>query len=782
MSKNNSPNKFDASIYLDYVLKHWKWYVIGMALALFGGMSYLRYTTPEYVSKATVLIRSNEDNNLLIREIRGNLDMLSKERLSQAEAAILQSRYLTSKVVKELGLNVKITSITGQTGLRQVETYKDAPFQLVHPEGADSLYYDESVSMTITPLDSKYFELESGGTNLGKVAIGSSFKCRDLDFKLVASSDYKKRWKDYEYQVAISPIDNVVSHILANLSVDMEKADAGILTIAMKGANSDKNTDIIKQLIVEHNEATIKERSRVAENTKEFIDERIAIVENELSLIERSGESLKSKNRVINLDIEYSHLLLRLNDIEKDIVNTGVQVNLVEYVDDHMKKEKDALIPANIGLVSTPLFKSITHYNELYNEYERLQDGTGKDNPKASKIKKELALTRENVLHGMKSMKYSQKERLAQLEEEERRIHTKLGTLPSYETDVRGINRLKQLKEATYVFLLQKKEENEIDLASTSGNLRVIDEPYAMTAAVFPNKRIIYVLIPVFGILVPTLLLFLISTLSRYVKSESDVLASGADVIGMITKKEKKITHGYTKNDRNELSESFRRLRFNLNFHFNEAQQSPVILVSSSRPNEGKTFIALNLARCISDTDKKVVVVGMDLRNPQLLETAGLGIDPEKQGVSNYVNDTSIALDQIVVPSNSFEYLSFIPSGPIPENPAELLSKPRLAELIDKLRKQFDYVILDACSIEPMIDVMLLSKHADLMLYVARVKHLMKRDLHLLQEYMNDERLGTVRVVVNSAETVKNTYEYAGKKSDDGTIKRLFKKVLRTKN
>ena len=769
--KSNTPNKFDASIYLEYVLKHWKWYILGVALALFVGLSYLRYASPEYVSKATVLVRSNEDNNLLIREIRGNLDMLSKERLSQAEATILQSRYLLNKVVKELGIYIKITSITGKTGLKHVEAYKDAPFKIVHPEGYDSLYYDASVIMTVTPIDVSHFELKAGNTSK-KIAIGSTFKVNSLNFKLVVNKGYKTHWQGYKYQVSLSPIQKVVSSIQSNLSVDLEKSDAGILTISMKGSNTDKNTDIIRQLIKEHNIATIEERSRVAENTKEFVDERIALVEKELSFIERSGESIKSKNHVINLDIEYSHLLLRLNDIEKDIVNTGVQVNLVDYVSDYMHEEKDALIPANIGLASTPLFKSITHYNELYNEFERLQNSTGNENPAARKIKEELDLTRENVLQGMKSMKFSQKERMARLEAEEQRIHKKLGTLPSYETDVRGNNRLKQLKEATYVFLLQKKEENEIDLASTSGNLRLIDEPYAEVSPIYPNKRVVYVLIPVFGFLLPTLLLFLFDSLRRSVKSESDLQSTGADILGVIPRKERKNIDGYEKNERTEISESFRRLRFNLNHLFTGNENCKVVLVSSTRPNEGKTFIALNLARCISDTDKKVAVVGMDLRNPQLLNEIGFGL--EQTGISNYINDPSIGVEEIILPSPNFDYLSFIPSGQIPENPAEILSKSRLNELIQELRERFDYIIIDSCSVEPMIDVFLLTKHANLLLYVARLKHLMKRDLSVMKHYMSDERLGQVKVVVNSAEPKRMTYEYAKENQKKNWFKELF--------
>ncbi len=778
MSKNSATNKFDASIYVDYVLRHWKWYVIGIVMAVFVGYSYLRYATPEYVSKATVLVRSNEDNNLLIREIRGNLDMLSKERLSQAESTILQSRYLVSNVVKELKLNVKITSITGKTGLRQVETYKDAPFELIHPDNADSLYYEESIKMSITPINSKQFELAINGKDTRKVTINEPFEHKGLLFKLVTVPNYKERWEGYEYEVSVAPIDQVVSSILSSLSVDMEKSDAGILTISMKGANSLKNKDIIRQLIKEHNEATIKERSRVAENTKEFVDERIAIVENELSLIERSGENLKSQNHVINLDIEYSHLLLRLNDIEKDIINTGVQVNLVDFVSDYMNEKKDALIPANIGLVSTPLFKSITHYNELYNEFERLQDGTGKVNPEANKIKKELDLTRENVLQGMKSMKFSQEERLAQLEEEERRIHSKLGTLPSYETNVRGINRLKQLKEATYVFLLQKKEENEIDLASTSGNLRVIDEPYAEPEAVFPNKRIVYVLILVFGTLAPTLILFLISILTRYVKTESEIRALGAEIAGVIPRGDKKESLCYQKNNRNELSEAFRRLRFNVNFHFQKQNKGKVILVSSTRPNEGKTFIALNLARCIADTDHKVAIVGLDLRNPQLSHEMGVSI--QRKGVSNFISDKGLSLDELIISSPNFEFLSCITSGPIPENPAELLSKFRLETLIHDLQKEFDYVVIDTCSVEPMIDVFLLTKYADIMLYVARIKQIRKSDLNLMRAYLEDERLGEVKVVINSCEPTKLTYEYAGERKEQGVLKRLARAFKRT--
>lgn len=753
--------KFDASKYLEYALKHWKWYVVGIALSVFAGVSYLRYATREYVSSTTVLIRSNEDNNLLIREIRGNLDMLSKQRLSEAEATILQSRYLMDKVVKKLNINVNITSLSGRTGLRRVEAYTNAPFDVTHPDGGDSLYYDQSVQFTVEPLDAAHFELKFSGSAPQKVAINKAFSVKGLDFQLTVKEDYLSHWESYKYQVNISPVRNVVSGILKNLAVDMEKADAGIIKISMKGLNPEKNTDILRQLILEHEEATIAERSRIAENTGEFVDERIALVESELSLIERSGESLKSENRVINLDIEYSHLLLRLHDIEKDIVNTGVQANLVDYVSEYMHEEKDALIPANIGLASTPLFKSITHYNELYNEYQRLATSTGIENPSTKKVKEELDITRSNVLQGMKSLKFSNQERLIKLEAEERKIHEKLGTLPSYETNVRGNNRLKELKEATYVFLLQKKEENEIDLASTSGNLRVIDAPYGESSPISPNKRIVYVLIPIFGILIPSLILFIFSALNRYVTGASDFREIGLDIFGSIPKKDRKTGRGYERNERTEISEAFRIIRFNLTHLFADHDGSKVLVVTSTRPNEGKTFVALNIARCLADIDKKVAVVGFDLRNPQLLEE----IDKTslRTGISNFIEDPNLTVNDLLIPSPTYAHLSFVPSGPLKDNPSELLAKPRMDELMEQLREQFEYVIIDSCSIDPMIDTFLLLKHSDQMLYISRVKHLLKRDLSILKNLKADPRVDKFKLILNAVEPKKLTYEYAGK-------------------
>jgi tyrosine-protein kinase Etk/Wzc len=740
-------DKMNPRVYIKMFLKAWKWYAISFIFALLIGVAFLRYSMPIYTSEATMLIIEDDENILIVKEGATGRDKFSLARKTQAEAVILKSRFLLERVVKKRNLNIQIFSLTGFTELKTTEAYKDPAFMVYEINGIDSLLYKEKLEFIIQPLTPTTFKLTTGKNDSDTFGLNDSFTIGNVSLKLNTSTNYKEHWVNYKYKVIITPIDQVVTALQKQISINDEKAEIGVLKISLNGPTPEKNDNIIDGLIDGYLSNSIFEKNKVARTTKDFITERIYLIEKELSMIESNGVTLKNQNDVLDINIEYSNILLNQNELDKQIINTKVQLTVVKYVQDYINEDGNMLVPVNLGLESTPLVKAITAYNTLFIDYTQLKEGTGDKNPKLQSIKSELTSSKINLQKSMKSLMLSQKIRLEELESQYTLGEGKIALLPKYERQQRNIDRHKQIIESLYLFLLQKKEENEIILASTIADGRVIDSAFSNPPPISPNNRIVYVLILVMSILPATLGLYLKAIFNNKVASNDEFNTYRIPLIGIIPDSNEKNT-SYSKLKDNSISKSFRMLRVHLNLLFETKKSTcKTLLITSLNSKEGKTFTALNLGRSLADIDEKVLLIDIDLRDKGLVKQ--LKIDPKLKGVSDYVIDENLSLQDILIPSTSFDKLSFISSGTTLLNPSELLSKSRIKSLINEAKKQYDYVIIDAQSIDNSLDTYLLVKYVDITLLVCKLGRLMIKDLRTIRDHMNTRKLGSMHVIFN---------------------------------
>lgn len=739
--------KTNPRVYIKLFLKAWKWYALSFIISLIIGAAHLRYSMPVYTSEATLLILEDDENILIVRDADNNRDKFSLARKTEAESVILKSRFLLERVAKKQNLNIQILSLSGFTELKTTEAFKDPTFEIHEINGRDSLLYNKKLEFIIQPLTSNTFELTYGKNSPVIYNLNDSFKIGEVSLQLHPNPNYEEHWVNYKYKVNITPIDQVVSQLQQDISINDEKLEVGILTIALNGSTTDKNNYIIDLLIEEYLENSIFEKNKVAISTKIFINERIALIEKELSIIETSGEMLKKQNDVLDIDIAYSNILLMQNELDKQIINAQVQLTVIQYVQEYINEEDDKLVPVNLGLVSTPLVKAITAYNNLFIKYTKLKQTTGTKNPKIQSVKDEMTSSKNNLKKSMNSLILSQKKRLDELEYQYSLSQDKIAQLPRLERKQRDIDRYKQIIESLYLFLLQKKEENQIILASTIADGRVIDKSFSNPSPISPNKRVVYVLIVAMSLFPVTLGLYLKTVFNNKVTSGDEFKNYRIPLIGIIPdpKEENK---DYSKFEDNSISSAFRMIRVNLNLLF-ETKKSPckTLLITSLNSREGKTFTALNLARSLADIDHKVLLIDFNLRDEGLDEH--LQINRELKGVSDYVLDENLTLQDILIPSSSFEKLSFISSGSTLLNPSELFSKSRVQQLIDDAKNNYDYVILDAQSIERSLDTYLLVKHVDMTLLLCKLGRLMIQDLRTIRDHMNDSKLGNIQVIFN---------------------------------
>lgn len=767
-------------VYFQLFFKAWKWYAMSIVLFTILGLAFLRYSKSIYKSESTIIILEDDENMLLVRDAVDHQDKFSLARKTEAEAVILKSRFLLERVVKKHNLNIQIFSVSGRTKLKTTESYEDPAFTITSANIDDSIIDVTFLDFTIEPINNESFKLTHEKKTPKTIKLNEVFSVGDVNLKLSPNLNYKEHWLNHKYNIIITPIDRVVTNLQQKISINDEKLEIGILFISLDGPTPKKNDNVIDALIKEYISNSIYEKNKVVKATNTFINERIQLIEKELSMIESSGELLKQQNDVLDINIEYSSVLYKQNELDKHIINTEVQLAVVKYVQDYINEEDDKLVPVNLGLVSTPLVKAITAYNNLFTEYDQLKESTGIKNPKTESVKIELKSSKENLQKSMKSLILSQELRLQELESQYALGESKIALLPRHEKQQRNIDRHKQIIETLYLFLLQKKEENEIILASTIADGRIIDKAFSSPNSISPNKRVVYVLILIMGILLPSSGLYLKFLFNNKVSSEDEFKKYGIPVIGSISySNDQKMS--YSRNEDNLISESFRILRVNLNLFFALNKKTcKTILLTSMNPKEGKTFTAINLGRSLADIDKKVLVIDADLRFQGLANQ--LEINPKLKGVSDYVINESLSLEDISIPSMKFDRLSFLNSGPTPENPSELLNKARIENLIIEAQKKYDYVIIDARSIDKASDTFLLVKHADITLFVCNAGTLLKDQLNTIRSHAFTKRLGNLHVAFNSYKS-KNTgfaslkhYSLTGKEKIKSLLKRIVKR------
>ena len=342
---------------------------------------------------------------------------------------------------------------------------------------------------------------------------------------------------------------------------------------------------------------------------------------------------------------------------------------------------------------------------------------------------------KESLLNLKESLKIKNRE-LQRLENE---INSKISTVPRYEREYREIQRQQQIKESLYLYLLQKREETAIALAVTVSNTKIIDEAFSDNVIVSPNKKIIYVISFLVGLLIPFGFIYIRRILDTKIHGKNDILAVNLPFIGDIPISETKdkivVNHG----ENNHVSESFRLLRTNIDFMLKSKNQpGNIIFITSTIAKEGKSFISINLASIIALSGKKVLLIGLDLRAPKILEYTGLS---KSKGVSNYLTDYEISLSDVIIHKPDDINFDLLVSGDIPPNPSELLMNDRIKEMFENVKEMYDYVIVDTAPVGPVTDTLLITPYADAIIYVSRADYLDKRLLNIPETLYKENKL-----------------------------------------
>lgn len=729
-------------------LRYWYWILLSMLVFYVGAKIYLRYTTPQYLSKTTLQFpQSNMKGGVPLSDLTTLGNGLGGDSELQGEATAILSKPILSKVVEQLNLNV---GFYGVGAIKENELYTSSPVQ-----GKILSITDPKFSITsyvVTPSGNGTYQLSEGPLLKGK----STFRfgeIANLPFGKIVL-DLQSGRKSFEpIKVIFRSTPNLVSSLESGVSVTLPPNKGLMMELSLTGPVPGKSEDILNTITKQYSIEGVKDRNQEAQNTQDFINGRLDIISGDLSGIEGEKESFKRNNEITDLDAQANIAVSNSNDNTKQLVAYATQLDLVNSIYNFSATER--LLPSNMGLSGTTE-GYIAKYNEmLLTKNKTLKQATSQ-NPSIIQLNRDLAEIRDLIRQNLMESKTTLQIQMAQLKGQLNADRTKIYNYPTQEKVFRGIERQQNLKEQLYLYLLQKREENAITLAVTAPKAKVINPAYTL-GIVKPERQQIILGSLLAGLLLPLVILFGKYASDSKVHTKDDVQAHipNASIIAEIPENSDDQVL-LKSNDFTVFAESFRILTSNLKFILRSKEndrQGGVILVTSSIKGEGKTTVAMNTALTLAGSSK-VLIIGADIRNPQLQRF----VKEERVGLTDYLISNENLPDSYIRPSGLHPDLDVLFSGAIAPNPNDLLDMKKFDEMILMLRERYQYIILDSAPVMLVSDTLHLMENSDMILYVIKSGYTDNQMLDFADEFKDTHETSNIAYVLNNIKPEDSRY------------------------
>ncbi|KFF02450.1 GumC family protein [Flavobacterium reichenbachii] len=744
-----------------YVI-HWKWFLLSIICALIFAFLYLRYTTPSYEATATILVKDEKKGGML-SELSAFSDLgfgANMKSNVDNEIEILKSRTLIESTIKKLNLNV-LLFVEGKVINNDI--YAEAPITAYFINKSD-LFNEAKIVLKCKLLDSNTFSLDNDMEDNERFILSGKkqFKYGEKIATAIGTlvfektSFYKNNTKDqYEtIQIVVEPLSDLAEKFRDKLKVEPISKTSSIVNISISDAVPEKAEVFLNNLIEIYNKDAAEDRNFISDNTSKFIASRLTLIAQELDGVEQNVESFKKLNQLTDIESDAKQFVQNSNEYDKKGVETDIQLNVVSSLLDFIKKSANSdLLPNNMISDKGDAGPLIASYNQLVLDRNRILKSATTENPSVVKLDQQINSIKASIAESLKRMQSNLKIQNHDIKDQGGMFKSKIGKIPVQERQFRVIARQQKVKEELYLYLLQKREETAISLAATEPNARIIDAAKAEKKPMSPKKKIVYLAGLLLGLLVPFGIIYVANILDTRIKSRLDLEGkTQIPFIGDVPTSED-IAEMIKSDSRSSSAEAIRIVRTNLEFMLNKVPEglAKTIFVTSTFPSEGKTFIAVNLAATFALSGKKVLLVGMDIRNPKFDEY----IDVPNFGLTNYLLSNDVNIDDYIIKNRAYENFYILPAGIIPPNPAELLIGDKIKQLFEDLKNKYDYILVDTAPVSVVTDTLLIAKNADTFVYVVRANFLEKRLLAIANMFYKENKLPNMCMVLNDTDSAK---------------------------
>ena len=739
----------DLSSIVDMLKHYWWLFATSLAVCLLLAGVYIYVVKPEYLVSSKVLVSQDEDGAGVGAKLVKSLSLGGGGSKVDDEVLVFRSHDLRTLIAKELKTNCRY--VVKHNFLKREDKYNNSPIEIKAPEEVfDTLSYALKFKVDVNENGDKISVKVKKGRfkTLAKVE-ASSFPITvstDYGIYVVDTTKHYKRGESLNLTAAVTGYDLKAEDYDEELIADLVSKKSNGIYLCIKEKDIQRGKDIINKLVELYNERCQAEKDEMAVNTGRFIDERLLLIYEELSKNELDIEDYKQKNNLTDMVAETQILFQKRNASEGTKLQVETQMSIIQMIKEFLSNPKNnsSLIPFTAEFASAE--ELIGAYNELILQKMALSNSAKKDNIAMKTLEEQIDALRGNIQGSVDKTLESLSIKLDDLREQEGLAQGQLSTIPTREREFRELYRQQSIKNELYTFLLQKREENALVLAARTPKGKIVDKAYANSKPISLGKVAILFIAILFGLLIPIVYIYgkkLFTT--KFASQEELGSMVSAPILGEISHNRHRSSLVVKEGKVSSIVELFRLLRNNVQFMLNK-QDDKVILVTSSVSGEGKSFVSLNLAATFALLGKKVALVGMDIRNPRLHEYIGLKSLP---GVTSYLSNAELEFGAIVQHCQDVDGLDVIVGGPIPPNPSELLLVERVKKLIETLRSEYDYVIIDSAPIAMVSDTFSLSRYADAVVYVTRANYTKRRFMRYLNEVIANNQLENVAIVLN---------------------------------
>ena len=750
----------------------WYWFAISLFITLTIAVLYLLSTPPIYTRTAAILVKDNSKSSSSTGAMSdfSDLGIFKSNTNINNELLTLKSPTLMTEVVNRLGLN---ETFTIRNGLKNVDLYKVSPVTITF---CDKI--EVPLSFTIKFSSKEAFaisELEISGEDIGETLsaqMGDSIQTSAGIMIVSPTQEFTDAFIGTSIRYVRGSVRAAVDTYSNALVAELGNEDATIINLSINDTSIRKAEDILNTLIEVYNENWIRDKNQIAVSTSQFISDRLGVIESELGHVDENISSYKSEHLLPDVQAASSLYMAQSAENNKELSTLNNQLSTAQYIRRELNtKQLDQTLPANSGIVSANIETQISEYNNLVLDRNRLIANSSEKNPLVKNMASSLQSMQRTIIQSVDNLIVSLNTQIRSLRRQEEATTNRLASNPNQAKYLLSVERQQKVKEELYLYLLQKREENELSQAFTAYNTRLITAPRGSMFPTAPRKMNILLVAFAVGLLVPAVGIFMKENMNTKVRGRKDLENLSIPFIGEIPqysgtkkkwwefkhrKRQDMKTIVVNEGNRNIINEAFRVLRSNMDFMASKDNNQHVFVLTSFNPGSGKSFLAINIAISFAIKKKKILIIDGDLRH----RTVSSYVDSPNKGLSDYLNNQIEDWKEIIVSYKGYTNLHILPIGTIPPNPTELLEDSKLSMLIEALRPEYDYIFIDCPPVDIVADAQIIEKWADRTIFVVRSGLLDRSMLSELENMYTGKRFKNLSMILNGTESTGGRYGY----------------------
>lgn len=749
--QKRTDDEIDLRLLFNEVQRKWPYFLASILIFSIIAIFYIRFTLPVYEARSSVLIKDSKNASKNIEDFF-TADLFGNTKNLATEIGILKSRSVLEETISELNLGI---GYFGKTTFFRYPLYNNQPFNVTTRQVHEGLN-DEDFQVKILEGNRYSLKIEADNSTVGDYAYTGSHvfgeEVRTPYFTLTISRNdslsYPPIYEDYVFTV--NSMNKMIAWYQEHMKVEPLNKDATIVEIMIQDKIQQRAMDFLNTLGQVYINRDIKDKSSVAALTLKFVDEQLEEISKTLNATEQELQKFKEEKGTVDLSEESRAYLERVTAIESDRVKAEIELRSLDYLYDYVVSNQSLtqLAPSTLGTPDPVLIDLVTKLQQLQSKRSALKFGSSDQAPSLRVIDDQIAENKKALIENINNIRNKAKVNLKGINNQLAQYESSIRKIPNIERQLLGIRRNFSVNENIYLYLLQKKAETGIAKATAVSDNKVLDVASINDKPVIPNTKAVLIITAMLAFLFPLIIILLQGYLKNTVSNREDIeKLTNIPVIGVVGHLSSGERLVVANKPKSSIAEAFRSIRANL-MYMGLADNQKIVLITSSVGGEGKSFSTLNLATVLSLQQHKVIIVGMDLRKPQLVQDLGMKNDI---GVSSYLIGKS-TLNEVIFKTN-IEHIDIIPSGPVPPNPAELLARKETQELLQELRKRYDYIIIDTPPVGIVSDAMMLMNLSDINIFILRENYSKKEYIRTINEYYAQGQVKNICILLNDAGT-----------------------------